>query len=295
MNISIIGTNGFLSRSLSDFFLRNGYYLHMYGRSKPNHAFSTFTQMDLINKQPDYDTLCLSDIIIYTVGAGIQSNLKENNHLIYSLNVSVPISICNKLKEYNYKGIFISFGSVFEVGNTPNERFFDETDILTSLAPAPNDYTISKRMLTRFIQAYKKDFTHWHFIIPTIYGETENPSRLIPYTINAIETNTPLSFTNGDQTRQYIYVNEVPIIIQKALEKELPDGIYNIEGNETLTVKEIVTIIHNAFGLQVPDNCFGKVIRADTGMKYLAMNGQKLREILNFKPTSKIEDLVKKY
>jgi hypothetical protein len=61
--------------------------------------------MDLINKQPDYDTLCLSDIIIYTVGAGIQSNLKENNHLIYGLNVTVPISICNKLKEYNYKGI----------------------------------------------------------------------------------------------------------------------------------------------------------------------------------------------
>jgi nucleoside-diphosphate-sugar epimerase len=295
MQISIIGTNGFLSNAIVSYFLLKDYKLHMYGRKKPNHPFASFTLLNLPDEQPDYSKLYSSDFIIYAVGAGIQSNLKESCQLIYDLNVTVPVEICNSLKENNYKGIFVSFGSVFEMGIAQEARPFDETDILTSLAPAPGDYVISKRMLSRFIQAYKRDFTHWHFILPTIYGELENPARLIPYTIDAIKDNKPLSFTNGNQTRQYIYVNELPYIIQLAYDKKLPDGIYNIEGNETLTVRQIVKLIHDVFGQQIPDDCFGKAIRTDTGMHYLALNGQKLNSFIQFKPTHKIEDILKKY
>lgn len=295
MRISIIGTNGFLSKAIAEFFLQQDNELDMYGRQKPNHTYASFTSINLLDEKPDYGRLCLSDIIIYTVGAGIQSNLAESHQLIYTLNVTIPVEICNSLKEHNYNGIFVSFGSVFEMGNTPEQRFFDEKDILTSLAPAPGDYAISKRMLSRFIYAYKKEFKHWHFIIPTIYGESENPARLIPYTINAIKKNQALSFTNGSQTRQYLYVREIPFILQKAFENHLPDGIYNIEGNETLTVREIVEMIHHSFDLPLPGDCFGKLVRTDTGMKYLALNGHKLRNLIHIEPSIKIEDQIKKY
>ena len=296
MKVTILGTNGFLSRAIAVYCNRKGYSINMYGLDEPTgHSYDTFHRINLMTEELEYDDLNCSDIIVYAIGAGIQSNLKEGNDLIYNLNVTAPVKICNKLKTVGYKGCFITFGSVFEMGETREERFFTENDVLTSVCPAPNDYTVSKRMLSRFVQSYKHDFTHWHFFIPTIYGETENPLRLIPYTINAIRNGSPLHFTAGDQTRQYIYVGEVPAMIDMAYSKKLPDGLYNIQGKDTLTVREIVTAIHHYFGKEVPEGCFGSAQRADVGMKYLALDGTKLRNATGFEATISLTDVINRY
>lgn len=296
MKISILGTNGFLSTAIAKYANEAGWNLDMYGLDEPrSHKYDNFYKVNLMDAELDCSGLLTSDIIVYAIGAGIQSNLKEGNDLIYNLNIIVPVRICNALKAAGYQGKFITFGSIFEMGETTEERFFTEEDIQTSLAVAPNDYTVSKRMLTRFISSYKHEFTHWHFIIPTIYGESENPKRLIPYTINAIKNGEELHFTAGDQTRQYIHVSEVPRIIDMAYKKNIPSGIYNIQGKETITVKEIVTLIHKVLGKQVAEGCFGSAQRADVGMKYLALDGSKLKSAINFVATIRLEDIIKKY
>ena len=284
MKISILGTNGFLSTAIARYANVAGWSLDMYGLSEPvGHNYNNFYKVNLMDAELECSSLLDSDMIIYAIGAGIQANLKEGFNLIYNLNVTAPVTICNKLKELEYKGIFVTFGSVFEMGETKEERFFTEEDVLTSLCPAPNDYTVSKRMLSKFVASYKHDFKHWHFYIPTIYGAGENPKRLIPYVINAIRNSDELHFTAGNQTRQYVHVSEIPRMLALAFEKNLPSGLYNIEGKETITVKEIVTMIHQAMGKEVPDGCFGSVQRADVGMKYLALDGKKLRELIGFK------------
>lgn len=296
MKYSILGTNGFLSTAIAKYCNSKGYELDMYGLDNPvGHEYDNFCKVNLMDAELDCSGLIDSDVIIYAIGAGIQSNLKEGFNLIYNLNVTAPVTICNKLKELNYNGHFITFGSFFELGETREERFFTEEDVLTSLSTAPNDYTVSKRMLSKFVASYKHDFIHWHFYIPTIYGEGENPKRLIPYTIYAIRNEEKLQFTAGDQTRQYIHVSEVPRIIDLAVEKDLPTGLYNIEGKETMTVKEIVTAIHHAMGKEVPADCFGSAQRADVGMKYLALDGKKLHEATGFKATVSIIDVIDKY
>lgn len=296
MKISILGTNGFLSTAIAKYANEAGWNLDMYGLDEPrSHKYDNFYKVNLMDTALDCSGLLASEIIIYAIGAGIQSNLKEGNDLIYNLNVTVPVRICNALKAAGYRGKFITFGSVFEMGETTEERFFTEEDIQTSLAVAPNDYTVSKRMLTRFISSYKHEFTHWHFIIPTIYGESENPKRLIPYTINAIKNGEELHFTAGDQTRQYIHVSEVPRIIGMAYKKNISNGIYNIQGKETITVKEIVTLIHRVLGKKVDESCFGSAQRADVGMKYLALDGSKLEDATGFEAHVKLEEIIEKY
>ncbi len=296
MKISILGTNGFLSTAIARYANVAGWSLDMYGLSEPvGHNYNNFYKVNLMDAELDCSSLLDSDMIIYAIGAGIQANLKEGFNLIYNLNVTAPVTICNKLKELEYKGIFVTFGSVFEMGETKEERFFTEEDVLTSLCPAPNDYTVSKRMLSKFVASYKHDFKHWHFYIPTIYGAGENPKRLIPYVINAIRNSEELHFTAGDQTRQYVHVSEIPRMLALAFEKNLPSGLYNIEGKETITVKEIVTMIHQAMGKEVPDGCFGSVQRADVGMKYLALDGKKLRDSIGFKAQIDICHCIESY
>lgn len=296
MNISILGTNGFLSSAIAKYANLHKWKLNVYGLDEPqDHTFDHFHKVNLMDAEIDCSALIDSDMIVYAIGGGIQANLKENCSLIYNLNVTVPVGICNKLKELDYKGRFVTFGSVFEMGETKEERFFTEEDILSSVCQAPNDYTISKRMLSRFVANYKHDFKHWHFYIPTIYGEGENPKRLIPYTIYSIRNRESLHFTAGDQIRQYIHVNELPYILDLAYSNDISSGIYNIEGNETMSVKEIVTTIHNSMGEKVPSDCFGSVQRADIGMKYLALDGTKLRNATGFIATTNIIDVIERY
>ena len=296
MKISILGTNGFLSTAIAKYANEVGWTLNMYGLDAPiDCEYSNFYKVNLMDAELDCSGLMDSDLIIYAIGAGIQANLKEGLNLIYNLNVTAPVTICNKLKELNYQGRFVTFGSVFEMGETKEERFFTEEDVLTSTCPAPNDYTVSKRMLSAFVSSYKHEFTHWHFYIPTIYGVGENPKRLIPYVITAIRNGEELHFTAGDQTRQYIHVSEVPRMLALAVEKNLVSGVYNIQGKETVTVKEIVTEIHHAMGKEVPEVCFVSVQRSDAGMKYLALDGKKLYMALGFEASIKIVDIISEY
>ena len=296
MKISILGVNGFLSTAIAKYANKAGWTLEMYGLDEPlGHKYDKFVQCNLMDAELDCSALVDSDIIVYAIGAGIQANLKEGFNLIFNLNVTAPVTICNKLKELDYKGCFVTFGSVFEMGETKEAKFFTEEDVLTSTAPAPSDYVVSKRMLSRFVTSYKHEFTHWHFIIPTIYGPGENPKRLIPYTINAIRNGEELHFTAGDQTRQYICVDEVPRLLEMAMDKKLPSGMYNIQGKETLTVKEIVELIHHEFGKEIPEGCFGTAQRTDVGMKYLALDGSLLNDNIQFEAFLCIRDILREY
>ena len=296
MKITVLGSNGFLSTAISKYANNEGWTLSLYGLDEPvNHRFDRFVHCNFVESELDCDGLLDSDIVVYAIGAGIQSNLKESSDLIYNLNVATPVKICNKLKDLGYNGCFVTFGSVFEMGETGETHFFSEIEVLTSNAPAPSDYVVSKRMLSRFVAGYKHSFTHWHFIIPTIYGEGENPKRLIPYTINAIRNGETLHFTSGNQTRQYLYVGEVPVVLKLAYEKKLPSGVYNIQGKETHTVKEIVELIHKALGKNIPDGCFGTIQRSDECMEFLALDGTNLFKFIGFSPVISIEDAIMRY
>lgn len=279
MRLAILGSNGFLSNAIVRYCAEHTEAIvDVFGLKEPvNLKYDTFYQINLSEQEIKGDELKDYDIVAYCIGAGIQSNLQEGNDIIYKLNVSVPVSICNALENIGYKGVFVTFGSYFEIGATGIDRPLTEEEILFSSGLAVNDYTVSKRMLSRYVESRKHSFTYWHFILPTIYGEGENPMRLIPYTLSSIMSGKEVKFTNGNQVRQYIHVDMIPNIIMNAYYNELSSGIYNIEGNETLSVKEIVAMIFKFMGKDFPENAFGATQRADVGMKYLALNGSLLK------------------
>lgn len=296
MKISIIGTNGFLSNNIGRFCNENNILLDMYGRSHPNDLMlNEFYPVDLMNENLPLEQIKNSDIIIYAVGAGIQSNLKESADTIYNLNVLVPVKIINELNLIGFLGSFITFGSYFEIGENDENKFFTENELLQSQNRVVNNYSISKRMFTRFISSLEMPFKTWHFILPTIYGEQESPHRLIPYTINALKTNADIEFTSGEQVRQYIYINEIAEIIMHTINKNISSGVYNVAGTEVLTVKQIVTNLFKVFNRAIPESVFGKAKRTDTGMKILQLDGSKLYNAIDYYPSIKIIDVYGRY
>ncbi|MCX6300312.1 MAG: NAD(P)-dependent oxidoreductase [Bacteroidetes bacterium] len=299
MLVSLIGSNGFLSRYIGLYCNKYFIELNVYGRVKPiSYKFNKFCRVDLLCDELDYKDLAKSDIIIYAAGAGVQFHLDESKDAIYNLNVMLPISICNNLKKYKYQGAIFTFGSYFEIGENLENKSFSEKEILHSQLKSPNDYTISKRILTRYFESFNNcdsTFTKLHFILPTIYGETESSYRLIPYILNGIREDSNLTVTSGEQIRQYLYIEDVVSIIFSSIKANLESGIYNLCGAEEYSVKELVLYLFWLNKKEIPNNIFGKIKRVDTGMKILKLDGGKLEKKIGKISYHRILDVYKKY
>ncbi len=295
MKVTLIGSNGLLSDSVGKYCNNMNFDLSVLGLNAPEkHYFTTFEQINLITNQPDYRKMLTSDVVIYAVGAGVQSNLNEDVELIYNLNVFVPVRICNELNKLNYNGTFITFGSYFEIGENIEEKKFSELELANSTRNVPNDYCVSKRMLTRFSISKKFKFNYIHSILPNIYGEYESSHRLIPYTIKAIKNGELLNFTSGNQVRQYLYIDDVPPILFALVTKKV-SGVYNLSGNETYTVRQIVKKIFEFYNIEFNEKIFGSAQRVDVGMINLQIDGTKLHKELPDFEYSKFSECIKRY
>jgi nucleoside-diphosphate-sugar epimerase len=296
MKVSIIGTNGFLSNCIGKYCNKNNVDLVMWGRTAPtSFTYSHFKKVDLLDDGVEYKELLDSDIIIYAAGGGIQHNLAQNSEVIYQLNVFTPIAIVNFLESNSYSGKFVSFGSYFEIGENSANMEFDENQLSNSTFIAPSDYTVSKRTLTRFFNSIRPSYTFYHLILPTIYGEMESANRLIPYTLNALDQNIEMSFTSGDQVRQYLYINDAVEIIFEIFKSDLISGVYNFPCSEEFSVKELVSLLFELKKKPITSSVFGKKERSDEGMKILKLNAKKLLNDVKYKPNTTIAKVYNKY
>ncbi|KQS93208.1 NAD(P)-dependent oxidoreductase [Chryseobacterium sp. Leaf394] len=281
MNISIIGTNGLLATQVGKFCKANNHTVKAFGRSEPkDYEFHTFHKVDLLEKDFSYDDILDSDIIFYTAGAGIQSNQKDASSDIYKINTFHPINLSKELDLKSFTGTLVTFGSCFEIGNNNESNLFTEEQVVTSMLAVPNDYCVSKRLLTRYVSCQKAStFRHLHLILPTIYGEHESAHRLIPYTIKSLKNKDLMNFTSGVQIRQYLYVGDIPAIVFD-LVKLRENGIINIPGIDTFSVRQVVELIYKFYGLNVTEDLFGKAERSDITMLKLQLSGKKINNIL---------------
>lgn len=296
MKVVLIGSNGFLANQIGKYCNESNFELIVYGKSKPIHyLYNEYINIDLLNELPEIDKILSYDIIIYAVGGGVQFHLKEHLNNIYTLNLQIPIFLYRSLQEYNYQGTVITFGSYFEIGENNEFKKFTEIDILNNQSFLPNDYSISKSLLTNFIHRTSPTIKFYHFILPTIYGETESKLRLIPYTISSIINNKVLQLTSGDQVRQYIYITDVVEIIFNSIKNRIPSDIYNIPPTETYSVKELVKKIYILLNAELPTDIFGLSKRIDEKMKVLQLDGTKLNNEIKTKPNTYIKDIINKY
>lgn len=303
MNVAIIGANGMLSMALTKYFYAQpDTIVDVYGLDAPKgYECTNFYQTNLLKDKLDYDKLILSDVIIYASGAGVQAALKTDSSLMYALNVNVPIEMTIQLKKHDYKGTYVSFGSYMEIGlNNEDGKEFDEDEVICSSLPVTNDYALSKRLYGRYMKDLIADYTHWHFILPNMfsYNDVKPGTRLIPYILQYIQSykteknaEEP-SFSAGLQTRQFILLENLFVVIRKALSSKMISGIYNVGGGEFMSIRNLIERIFAHYGVSCKDEYFGKEVRRDGDIKSLRISGKKLRDSIGFLPNTKIEEIL---
>lgn len=306
MKIAIIGTNGMLSVALTKFFYRQtDVIIDTFGLDEPkDYACNRFHQVNLLKDKLDYSYLVSFDLIIYASGAGVQAALNTDPSLMYALNVNAPIEITLQLKRCGYKGVYISFGSYMEIGiNDEDGKEFTENDVVCSALPVSNDYALSKRLYGRYMRDFSADFLAWHFILPNMFSSDDfKPgTRLIPYILQYIQNKKSGTafdepkFSAGTQTRQFIFLDEVMAVLQRAVENEIPSGIYNVGGGEFYSIRTLIERVFAFYNEPCKDSFFGQSVRRDGDVKSLRISGDKLYNAIGYLPSCKIEDALEKF
>jgi nucleoside-diphosphate-sugar epimerase len=295
MKVAIVGSDSFLAGYIISE-LSTDTELHLFGIADDAHPQHSFSKFKFPETPFDMKELLANDAIIYCAGAGIQADLNENRDIIYELNAFQPIKLVNQLIENNYKGKFISFGSYFEIGDSQSEKYFDELEFLASRFDVPNDYCISKRIFSRFIDSISGTIHFLHFILPNIYGKNENSNRLIPSVIQSVQSGKPVTFTAGTQIRQYLHAQDISELVHRCVMNSA-SGIYNLTMSEPVQVKMLIRYIYEEMQSShlLNPSQFCQQQRADNKMPFLLLDDSKARNDLNWNPRISLPEGLKSY
>lgn len=301
MKILIFGTNGMLSKALTQYFYSKGNHVDVMGLDAPvGYECTNYHPCDLLRDKLEYENFLQYDVILYAAGAGVQAALSTPSLLMYQLNAYAPITITLGLKKVGYTGKYVSFGSYMEIGVNGDEcRVFNEDEVVCSELPVTNDYALSKRLYGRYMRDFNAKYTYYHFILPNIFSEDDlKPgTRLIPYTLqylqdyNAGKNPVAPSFSAGMQIRQFISLEEMRDIVNAAILKHIPSGVYNMGGGEVLRIRQLIERLFALYDVPCKEEYFGKEVRRDGDIKSLHIDGNKLYNAIKKLPSKTIENI----
>ena len=165
---------------------------------------------------------------------------------------------------------------------------------------SPNSpYSASKAAFDHFVRAY-----HHTFGLPTLitncsnnYGPFQFPEKLIPLMIlNAIEGKPLPVYGDGQQVRDWLFVEDHCRAIRRVLAEASPGEVYNVGGNCERTNLSIVEAICAAIDRRLPHLAHGPCKSLITYVKdrpghdrRYAIDAGKIRRELGWEPTMDFE------
>lgn len=179
-------------------------------------------------------------------------------------------------------------------GDLPLDRpdlfFTEETPLKTS-----SPYSASKASADLLVQAYARTF-HLPVSISRCsnnYGPFQFPEKLIPLMISRALANQSLPvYGNGENVRDWLFVEDHCRAIDLILRKGKPNDLYNIGGHNEKKNIDIVKMILQI--LDKPENLIEYVEDRKGHDKRYAIDPKKIHDELHWQPTTKFSDGIQK-
>jgi UDP-glucose 4-epimerase len=185
---------------------------------------------------PDYVVHLHAVVTTERSAAAVQRTLEAN--LLPSLDLMVA---CDEMKAKR----LILMGSGEEFG--PVTGPFDEYTI----ADPPSPYGASKAAVTGYAKMFHRAFNLPVVVLrpSVVYGPCQAPRMLVPQVMHALREGREIAVTEGRQTRDFIYVEDVARGILAALTAPGVDGgSYNLASGEVVSVKDCLARIEAISG-----------------------------------------------
>ena len=227
------------------------------------------------------------DKSIHSSNLFIDTNIKGTNNLLACCNDFIK----NGVLSNEFRFIQVSTDEVYG-SLSAREPAFTET---STLKPT-NPYSATKASADLICMSYYK--THRFPVMITRcsnnYGPYQYPEKLIPLAINKIVNSKKIPiYGNGQQIRDWIYVEDHCLGIKKVLEQGRLGEVYNFGGYSELTNLEIIEKI---IQIMRPNESSSQYIehvddRPGHDTRY-AINADKALNELGWKPLHKFSDAI---
>lgn len=290
--------------------LRNGYEENLLIGGK---EFGNFHNQDVCDSELGDKLLNSYDCIIHLAAITALPDCESNVNDTIRINVAGTTNIIECARKWNVPHII--FASTSAIYENNKEKLFTE-----NLSVNPHLwYSLSKKMAEEVCESYRVNYgmsiTTLRFF--NVFGPRQDIHRKNPPLLNylvkeIVNGNRPILHSNGEQTRDYIHVDDVINLIDLCLEKK-PDDTFNVCTGTLLSVNQIVQYVSEAINNYItpmyreasklwdtyPGLFSGyyplyKEIVAKETNKYSKGSYQKANKLLGWEPNIDLETLVKK-
>ncbi len=230
--------------------LRNGYIENLLINDKPlGKFFEICINSELFHRLVEEEK---PDIIIHLAAISSLPDCEINYRECIRVNVEGTASVLGAAAKFGTKRvIFGSTSAVYENTKISENGFTENDEINPRLF-----YSLSKKMgeeiCTSFRENYGLDVIIFRFF--NIFGPKQDIYRKNPPVINYIvrefiNNRPPILHSDGEQSRDYVYIDDVVSIVTKGMDLNISSTnnyIFNVSSNEKINLKRIIKSIKDS-------------------------------------------------
>ena len=279
--ILIIGGTGFLGFHFAKHCIKKNLKVISISRNKPKKIRNLKKVKYILSNIADKNKL--------------QAKIKNIENITYVVNFGGEVNHINRKQTYSshYRGLknllnalqtkkikkFIQIGSGLEYGKSLSPQ--NESYILKPLS----NYAKAKSDATKFLIKFHKKKNFPAIIVRPyqVYGPYQDRNRLIPIIINACLHNKKFPCSSGNQSRDFLYVDDFVKAVFKLLIKKNNNGeIFNIGYGKASNIKKLIIFINQKIKKGFPE--FGKIkMRSEENLITFPCI-KKIKSSINWKP-----------
>ena len=281
-SILIIGGTGFLGFHLCSFFKKKKWRVFSLSQRPPakyrkvkkiKYLFGDISNIKRINFLSKLD-------INYIVNCG---GYVDHFNKVETYNTHVKGSK-NLYKIFSKKNIktFVQLGSALEYGSMSSPQTEDKEG-------KPKDsYGKCKLNATKFFKNLKLYFPYVILRPYQVYGPKQDNNRIIPFIINSCLENKKFPCSDGNQLRDFLYVDDFVTAVYKTINNKNCYGkILNIGYGKPKKIKEVIKKINKKINSGYPE--YGKILMRKHEQKKLFPSIKNASKYLNWYPKVNFE------
>lgn len=256
MKVIVTGGCGFIGSNLVDKLIDSGYDTYVIdnlstGKLQFLNPMATFYQADILDvkkMKSIFQEVKPKAVFHLAAQIDVQTSIIDPE-LDAQMNILGTINMIELCKTYKSKFIYSSSAAVY---GTPLYLPVCEQHLIKPLS----SYGISKYTPELYIRTYAELYNLRYTILrySNVYGPRQMPKGeggVISIFINKMLNNeTPSIYGDGNQTRDFIYVDDVVSANLRALELDI-NGTYNISTNHPISINELINKINTVLNKKI--------------------------------------------
>lgn len=288
--VLITGGAGFIGSHIVEKLLENNYNVIIIDNLSsgsieniPNSDTLKFYQLNI--EKDDLELVFQKEAPDYVIHLAAQTSVNFSiSHPYYdaNMNVMASIKLLELCKKYNIKK-FITASSVAIYGN-PKYLPIDENHPTEPMS----QYGLSKLTMEKYIKLSGIPYIIFRF--SNAYGPRQKSSKesgVVAIFNNAMKNNEPINiYGDGEQIRDFIYVEDIANICIKAINSNVENEIINFSTNKGVSLNQLFKVMKSLYNYTLNANYLPERIG---DIKNSILSNDKAYNLLKFTNYTKLE------